>query len=48
VTAREETYFSLPSSLGTAYGNCPDLSFGLKLERGMKRVLLEEPIFLIR
>jgi hypothetical protein len=35
-------------SIGTAYGNCPDLSLGLKLERGMKRVLLEKPIFLIR
>jgi hypothetical protein len=35
-------------SIGTAYGNCPDLSFDLKLERGMKGVLLEEPLFLIR
>jgi hypothetical protein len=35
------------SSIGTAYGHCPDLSFGLKLE-WMKGVLLEEPIFLMR
>jgi hypothetical protein len=34
-------------SIGAAYGDCPDLSLGLKLQRRMKGILLEEPIFLI-
>lgn len=33
--------------IGAAYRNRPDLALGLELKRGMKRVLLEEPILFV-
>jgi len=35
-------------SIAAPNGDCPDFSLGLKLERGVKRVGLEKPVFLPR